>query len=122
MNKRSEFEGKPKSKFVKELIDERGLSKKECAKILKTSENYFNNKLYRDSFSFEDMLVLIYVCGYKVALIDNSKGVLHELDINTFPKAAEIINDYKVSVLDEKRKEYETLKRQLYDLQKRYGF
>lgn len=121
MNKCSAFEGKPKSKFVKELIDERGLSRKECAKILKTSEIYFNNKLYRDSFSFEDMLVLIYACGYKVALID-SKNVTHELDINAFPKASALIDDYKESVLDEKRKEYETLKRQLYDLQKRYSF
>ncbi len=115
------FANRPHSKFIRELLTERGLNNKDAAKILKVTERYFNNKLYRESFSFDDILTIIYACGYTLALVDENNKVC-ELDFNYFPNVSEKVNDYNKEVRDVKRREYEELKTKALELKKKYNF
>lgn len=72
---------KHKSNIVKWLMKKRGLSHEETAKILGVSKSYFNNKLFRDSFSFEDLLMVAYSCGYDFILSDGNSEEYKVIDV-----------------------------------------
>lgn len=65
------YSDRKKSKIVIELIDEAHVTRKYVADQLKISLQYFNNKLNRNSFSFEEMIKIADACGYEVRMVSH---------------------------------------------------
>lgn len=61
------WESRPKSNLVKWLMQYGNVTYDEAAIVLNISKSYFNNKLHRNSFSFEDIVAIAQVCGYELA-------------------------------------------------------
>lgn len=60
------WESRPKSNLVKWLMQYGNVTYDEAAIVLNISKSYFNNKLHRNSFSFEDIVAIAQVCGYEL--------------------------------------------------------
>ena len=67
------WKDRPKSNMVKWLMRRSGVSPDKIAKYLGCSVNYLNNKLSRDSFSLDDLIIISYACGYTFVLLDNNE-------------------------------------------------
>jgi DNA-binding Xre family transcriptional regulator len=63
------------SKIIKQLLIERGKSVKQLAELFGISGQSMSNKLYRDNFSFEDVLKIAdYLnCDVKIVTRDTKK-------------------------------------------------
>lgn len=59
---------RPKSKLVKYLMLESQTPREDIEKRLNTNHQYFDNKLFRNSWSFEDILAVADECGYEFRL------------------------------------------------------
>lgn len=59
---------RPKSKLVKYLMLESQTPREDIEKRLNTNHQYFDNKLFRNSWSFEDILAVADECGYEFCL------------------------------------------------------
>ena len=55
-----------KSQLVKMLMKASGKKPREMAEALGCSLAYFNNKLFRNSFKFEDLVLLANEAGYEL--------------------------------------------------------
>ena len=62
------FGDRKKSLFVATLRYVNGKSTREFSEALGISESYFNNKMFRNSWSFEDLVTLAGHCGYAFVL------------------------------------------------------
>ena len=112
------WENRPKSNIVKHMMSTNyaGLEFKDMAHVLGTTETYFNNKIYRDSFSFEDLVILAEACGFSVCFIDK-EGDRHfkpTMDI----EAVYRIKDLKRQRIDSKMRKYKELKAEVEKLKK----
>lgn len=58
---------------VKALSLKTGHTIKDFAQVLNVSIGYMNNKLSRNSFSVEDMLMLFDYCGYEIVIKEKKK-------------------------------------------------
>ena len=58
------WEDRPKSNIVNWLMDNSSRSLAEMVESLGCTTSYLNNKLHRDSFSLDDMIIVAYICGY----------------------------------------------------------
>jgi len=56
----------------------------DLASLISCSKQHLNNKLNRDSFSFEDILVAAYVCGFSVCLANKSTKKTEKIDVKDF--------------------------------------
>lgn len=63
-----------KSRLIRQLQRNAGYSTEEMAKLLGYSKTYFNNKLYRNSFSFEDIVTATTACGYTITFEPKYEG------------------------------------------------
>ena len=63
------------AKIIKQIMIERNIGVKELAEKLKINPQSMSNKLYRDSFSFEEMLKIadILNCDIKIITRDTLK-------------------------------------------------
>lgn len=63
------------AKTIKQVLIERGMTIKQLAEILGITHQSMRNKLYRDSFSYEEMLKIadILNCDIKVITRDSKK-------------------------------------------------
>lgn len=57
------------AKIIKQLLLERGMSQEALANELKIKPQSMRNKLYRDNFSFEEMIIIADILGCEVKLI-----------------------------------------------------
>lgn len=57
-----------KSNLVEALRKEAGLDKKDVVGYLGVTKPYLENKLHRDSFSFEDIIIVAYACGFVLSM------------------------------------------------------
>lgn len=73
-----------KSSLIKTILSNSIRSTSELASYLGYSKGYFDNKLHRNSWSFEDIVSTADYCGYHVKLVpdDIYKDVLEEIEIN----------------------------------------
>lgn len=126
------WKNRPKANMVKWLMKQSGVSLEEVAAHLGCSVSYMNNKLTRDSFSFEDLILAAYACGYTFVLVNNNEEISSEdsfrVDLfqhfeNEEGKAVlERINAIEEEKKAAKRAEYEAKKAELARMKAEYGF
>lgn len=68
---KSSWEQRPKSFLVKQLMLNAGKDSGTMAKYLGCKKTSFNNKLSRDSFDFDDMVIIAEACGYHLSFVRN---------------------------------------------------
>ena len=75
-----------KKKLVKYLIQHspNNIDYNECSKYLGCSLAYFNNKMHRGSFSFEDILIIAFACGFHRITFENDPTDYMYLNILQF--------------------------------------
>lgn len=114
-----------KSDLAKFLIKDSGFSRSDIVKILGiSSRQYFENKIFRNSFSFEDLIGLAAVGGFRFALIRDScdKEIIQVFNPVDWLTDEQINNLSNLSLRELKRGEYEDLKEKLNEMKDRYGF
>jgi len=62
------------SKPIKQLMQEKGVSVKELAEMLEINPQSMSNKLYRDSFSYNEVVKIADLLGCDVKLIMRDTG------------------------------------------------
>ena len=82
------YNDRPRSDIVISLLKASGISRKEAAMFLGTTITYFNNKILRNSFSFDDIVRIAYLCGYIVTFkyygIDNERNKTYQINTHDF--------------------------------------
>ena len=125
------WKGRPKANLVKWLMQRSGTSLDNVAAYLGCSVNYLNNKLSRDSFSFDDLILVAYACGYTFVLTGNNEEVTnansYRVDLLSFfedndPDTLSRISKIEDAKQQAARKEYEEKKTELERLKAKYGF
>lgn len=122
---------RPKANLVKWLMQSSDTSLDTVASYLDCTVNYLNNKLTRDSFSFDDLILIAYACGYTFVLTDNNEEIQSEnsfrvdlLDYfgNSDPAKLERISRIEDEKQNAIREEYEKKKAELERMKAEYGF
>lgn len=67
------WKNRPLSWFVKGLSIKTKHTIKDFSNCLGISVGYMNNKLARNSFSVEDMLLILDYCGYEIEIKEKKK-------------------------------------------------
>lgn len=125
------WEERPRSNIVKWLMDKSGRSLEDIAAGLGCSVSYLNNKLHRDSFSLDDMIITSYVCGFALTFTSNdqdeSKRCTYQIDVIDYfgsrdEEALARLYAYEKGLREQKKAEYEKMKAQLAQMQEEYGF
>jgi len=131
------WNNRPKSYLVKWLMLYGNVACDEAAIALNISKSYFNNKLNRNTFSFEDIVAIAHLCGYEIGFkaYDDSIDEDHSAFVAT-PKIFcdneiyERINkiyelrEEKIRKDEEKlhhQKEYLRMKQELAEYKTKYG-
>ena len=122
---------RPKSNIIKWLTEKSNVDFDRLANYLGCSRAYFNNKLSRDSFSFDDFVLAAYACGYSIVFTKyNEKDacinsyVVDFMDYFENYKPEIILNTVQLLQREnhEKRAEYERKKAELEKMKAEYGF
>lgn len=125
------WQGRPKSNMVKWMMKQSGVGLDTIAEYLDCSVNYLNTKFARDSFSFEDIIIVAYACGYTFTLANNNgeDEPVYRVDIlkhfeHSAPEILKRIDgiEEKSQLMKEKREEYEQKKAELERMKAEYGF
>ena len=126
------WKNRPKANMVKWLMKQSGVSLEVVAAHLGCSVSYMNNKLTRDSFSFEDLILAAYACGYTFVLVNNNEEISSEdsFRVDLFQhfeneegqEVLERINAIEEEKKKAKRAEYEAKKAELERMKAEYGF
>ena len=114
-----------KSDLVKFLIKDSSFTRTDMAKILGiSSRQYFENKLARNSFSFEDLIGFAAIGGFRFALVRDScdKEIIQVFNPVDWLTDEQINNLSYLSLRELKRDEYEGLKEKLNEMKDKYGF
>ena len=126
------WKNRPKANMVKWMMKQSGTSLDKIAAYLGCSVSYLNNKLTRESFSFEDLLLAAYACGYTFVLVNNNEEIssedsfrvdlLSHFDNEEGEKVLARINAIEEAKKQAKRAEYEAKKAELERMKAEYGF
>ena len=118
-----------KSNLVKWMMKETKTSLDTVAEYLACSKQYLNNKLNRDSFSFDDLIIVAYACGFTFTLsrTDDKRIYVRQIDaVEHFKgydnETLERITRLKKGIKDSRREEYEQKKAELEQMRIKYGF
>lgn len=65
---------------LKYVMGEKNKKRDDVAAILKISNQAVSNKFNRNSFSAEDLIKIADCLGVSLALVDNNKSVIFDLD------------------------------------------
>ena len=113
------WRARPKANMVKWLMKQSGVKLETIAKYLGCSVSYLNTKLARDSFSFEDLILAAYACGYTFILVSNDEAIdypaMNRVDLVTHFESSDLEVLERVNAIEEearaaKREEYEKKK------------
>ena len=127
----STWEKRPKSNIVKWLMDKSGRSINEIAECLGCTASYLNNKLHRDSFSLDDLIIVAYVCGYALTFTSNNpddkERSTYQIDVQEYFSAnnADALTrlfEFEKRTKERKKAEYDRLKAKLEQMKAEYGF
>lgn len=126
------WKNRPKANMVKWMMKQSDTSLDEVAAHLGCSVSYLNNKLTRESFSFEDLLLAAYACGYTFVLVNNNEEIssedsfrvdlLKHFDNEEGKEVLARINEIEEEKKKAKRAEYEAKKAELERMKAEYGF
>lgn len=115
-----------KSNLVKWLMQKSGITTEQMAGYLGFSVAYFNNKLHRNSFYFEELVIAAYVSGYSFVLTSDDGEEQNVITMSDcFDANSEVYNrieEVNSRLFNVKRLEYEKLKTKLELMAKKYGF
>lgn len=124
------WKSRPKANMVKWMMKQSGTSLEKIAAHLGCSVSYLNNKLTRESFSFEDLLLVAYACGYTFVLVNNNEEISSKDSFRVdllkhFENEQEVLD--RINAIEEekkqaKRAEYEAKKAELARMKAEYGF
>mgnify|MGYP000910665905 CR=1 FL=1 len=122
---------RPKTRIVKWLMDQSGVGVDLLAEYLGCSKQYLNNKMTRDSFSLDDLIIAAYACGYEFTLTSNTedkeKRESYAIHIDEYFKAVDDEVLVRISDIEKESKanikaEYERKKAELERMKQAYGF
>lgn len=126
------WKNRPKANLVKWMMKQSDTSLEEVAAHLGCSVSYLNNKLTRESFSFEDLLLAAYACGYTFVVVNNKEemksedsfrvDLLSHFDNEQGKEVLERINKIEEEKKKAIRAEYEAKKAELERMKTEYGF
>ena len=125
------WKGRPKANIVKWLMARSGTGLETVASYLGCTVNDLNNKLTRDSFSFDDLILVAYACGYTFVLVNNNEEIessdSFRVDLVDFfrdsdEQVLERVSQRAEEELKAKREEYEKKKAELERMKEEYGF
>ena len=113
-----------KSAFVKWLISYSDVSRDTICEGLNISMPYFNNKITRNSFSFEDLIAIAYMCGFKFSLESLSGESKVEISLKDFLSEEDYdrVQLFLQRMAIEKHEEYLKKKKELELLKEKYGY
>ena len=123
------FVEKPqKVKSDKVVYEKAGLSSKEMACYFGCSKEYLSNKLHRDSFSIDDLIIAAFASDYVITFIKKDENEAQiEIDAIDFftgydDETAERIMSLKKNKRQKKKEEYILKKAELERMKAEYGF
>lgn len=73
------------SKTIKKILLDKGMSVKDLANILGTTQQILSNKFYRDTFSYKEYIKIVNLLGCEVKTI-NKENNIEYLNINEMNK------------------------------------
>lgn len=116
-----------KSLFVKDLMEYARFTPAIVADYLGISENSFNCKLHRDSWSLGELQLLVYASGLHFWVMDKDGKLWKSISLEDwYPTDAEQVDvirkRYNDEQIKQKREEYEQLKQTLESMKETYGF
>lgn len=120
-------EDKTKTALIKKMLDDSNTSIDTLAKYLDCKPQSLRNKMFRNSFSIDDLIICAHVCNFSVVLKNNATNVDAVIDIVEFFKPLDDDVLVRISDLDKeskaaKRAEYDRLKAQLDKMKAELGF
>lgn len=120
-------EDKKKAVLIKELMKKSGISYDLMAESLDCGKQSFINKLNRDSFSINDLLIAAEIAGYRLILTNGKTGEDIYIDFAEFLKPLyqddiERIRKIEKREKAKKKAEYDKLKKELEEMKNKYGF
>ena len=114
------WKNRPKALLVKGLMKDFNFSLDEIATIMGTSVSYLNNKFSRNSFTFEDLLLLFHAANLKIEIKKKNDSVWKTIALRDwYPEDADKVDEKMREV---KRKEYLLLMDELKSMKELYGF
>lgn len=118
---------KTKSALIQKLMTESNTSIETLAEYLDCKPQSLRNKIFRNSFSIDDLLIAAYACDFSIILKNNSNNMETVVDIVDFFKPLNDdvlvrISDIEQREKNAKRIEYDKLKADLEKIKNKYGF
>ena len=118
---------KTRSAIIKKMAEISGTTIETLAKYLGCKTQSLRNKMFRNSFSIDDLLIAAHACNFSVILKNNLTGESYPIDIVDFFKPHNEDVLVRLSDLDkqsriEKQEEYNRLKAKLEEMKNEYGF
>lgn len=110
---------RPKSNLVNWLLKNSNVKRQDLIVLLNVSKPYFENKMSRNSFSLEDILLAADLCNFSLALVSKKDRSVHELNYRDFVGD---ISEQSERFLSMKRAEYDQLKEKARRLEEEFGF
>lgn len=95
---------KPKSRLVRYLMGKEKLLSENVSRLLGITKSYFDNKLHRNSFSLEDILLIAKYCGYDMYLESPTDKIL--IDLNAFDGLTDKMK-IRIEMLKKRKEELE---------------
>lgn len=126
------FNERPKSRIIKWLMNESSVSTSLLAEYLGCSTQTLRNKLSKDSFSLDDIIIAAYACGYSLSLVgkniqDEEQNYLVIDPASYFEhtdngETLKRMTDLEKRNTKELQEEYDRLKAELESMKRRYSF
>ena len=110
---------RPKSNLVNWLLKNSNVKRQDLMVLLNVSRPYFENKMSRNCFSLEDILLAADLCNFSLALVSKTDRSIHELNYREFVGD---ISEQSERFLSMKRAEYDQLKEKVKKLEEEFGF
>ena len=110
--------------LIKCLINNSESNLNELAECLGISKTYLNNKLTRNSFSFEEILIAIYLSKKRIVILDGNKIYAEFNPLSWFSEDDDMLKRIKNCELNKRMKiieEYNAKKAELEEMKIKYG-
>ena len=125
------FDNRPRSNIVKWMMEKSNKTVDDLAVCLGCTTTFINNKLHRGTFSFDDLIMIAYICGFFITITDNNPDeevrCTYQIDVKDYFRnynedALEQLFAYEERVRKQQKAEYDELKAKLEKMKEEYGF
>lgn len=115
--------------LVKSLIDGTGISLDDLARYYSTTKNYLNTKFSRNSFSFDDILIVVYMAGKQVQFYDPKTKTVEVIDVESWFRDSDPEVAARLGIIMKEKEDlkkahdlYSKKKAELEKMKAQYGF